>query len=546
MSLPTVHDRYSVDEIRSFHDNGYWGAESLHALVAAQADISPDKRFMFDSTTAYTYGEMRDQSLRLATALRKKGIDRGDRVLVQLPNWAEFSLITVALARIGAVLVPVMPIYRDNEVEYLLQHSGAKMVITSEQFKGFDYLGMYSRLRTSCPGVEHVVALRTSGAPDPSVALSFDDLLDTPADLELLGPDGDPDAPFLIIYTSGTTSRPKGCLHTFNTCRSSAKTIAISLDYTADDVQFGPSPIAHATGLVTNMLLPLEKGASSHLMEAWEPVEGMRRIQEHRCTIAVSATAFLQMMMAVHDPDKNDLSSMRAWVCAGAPIPGSIVEAAEKMLAGGKVLSLYGRSENMVTTMCTVGDDPIRSITSDGSALRGAEVRIVDADGSSVPTGTEGDIAYRGPSHMICYYQDEEQTTALFTPEGFSRSGDLGYMDSDGFVRVSGRLKDIVIRGGLNISARELEDLLVQHPAISDIAVVGMPDERLGEKVCAYIIPADGSAPTLEDVTSFLRERNVATPKLPEHLELVDAFPMTATGKIQKHVLRKNIADKLG
>ncbi|MDH6284703.1 AMP-binding protein [Prescottella agglutinans] len=546
MTLPTVHDRYSADEIRGFYDNGYWGTESLHALVAAQAERQPDKTFLFDSTTGFTYAELRDSSVRLATALRRHGIERGDRVLVQIPNWAEFAVISVAVARAGAILLPVMPIYRDNEIEYLLQHSGAKMVITCEQFKGFDYLAMYRRLRTTCPEVSALVALRPSAPPDPSVALSFDDLLATPADLELLGPDSGPDEPFLIVYTSGTTSRPKGCLHTVNTCRASAKTIAIGLDYTDSDVQFGPSPISHATGLVTNLFLPLEKGASSHLMEAWEPVEGMRRIQEHGCTVSVSATAFLQMMMSAYDPAKNDLSSMRLWVCAGAPIPGSVVEAAEEMLSGGQVLSLYGRSENFVTTMCTIHDDPARSITSDGSAMRGANVRVVDADGNAVTTGEEGDIAYRGPSHMLCYFRDEEQTAVLFTPDGYSRSGDLGYMDADGFVRVSGRLKDIVIRGGLNISARELEDLLVQHPAIANVAVVGMPDERLGEKVCAYVIPTDSTIPTLNDITSFLRDHNIATPKLPERLEIVDAFPMTATGKIQKHVLRQDVADKLG
>ena len=200
-----------------------------------------------------------------------------------------------------------------------------------------------------------------------------------------------------------------------------------------------------------------------------------------------------------------------------------------------------------MTTMCNVDDRADRAVTSDGSALEGAEVKIVGEDGLEVPRGEEGDIAYRGPSHMIEYFNDDEQTDALFTPEGFSRSGDLGRMDEDGYVRVTGRLKDIIIRGGMNISAREIEDRLVRHPAIADVAVVGMPDERLGEKVCAYVVLAEPSvALTLKDVTDYLRAQKLATQKLPERLEIASALPMTATGKVQKHILRADIKQKLG
>ena len=216
------------------------------------------------------------------------------------------------------------------------------------------------------------------------------------------------------------------------------------------------------------------------------------------------------------------------------------------MLTGGRVLSLYGRSENFLTTMCTALDDPSRSATSDGRALDGAEIKIVDENGAEVPHGTDGDIAYKGPSHMIGYYENGEETEALFTPEGFSRSGDLGHMDDDGFVRVSGRTKDIIIRGGMNISARELEDLLTDHPAINSVVAVAMPDERLGEKVCLFVVPADAAAPPeLSELTAYLKERNLATPKLPERVEIVSELPVTATGKVQKHILRDQIAAKL-
>ncbi|MCW2786649.1 MAG: o-succinylbenzoate--CoA ligase [Marmoricola sp.] len=543
----TVRDRYSDEEISSFYEQGYWEDGSLFDLVAQQAAAFGDKPFIFDSTRSISFAELHESGARLALGLRRLGVVRGDRVAVQLPNWAEFALIAVAINRAGGVLVPIMPIYREDEVGFVLGHSGAKVAITCEQFKGFGYLDMFETLAAGAPALEHVVSVRAS-AGQPGTPLESLIVLDgTLAEVEAeLGSDRGPDEGLLVVYTSGTTSRPKGCLHTLNTLRATVASMALSLDYTENDVQFGPSPIAHSTGIITSFMLPLLKGASSHLMEAWEPVEGMSRIKEHGCTVAVSATAFLQMMMGVHDPEKHDVGGMRVWVCAGAPIPGSVVEKAREMLSGGKVLSLYGRSENFLTTMCTVGDDPTRAIESDGSALRGAQVQIVDVDGNAVGPGEEGDIAYKGPSHMLEYYHDPDQTAALFTAEGYSRSGDLGRMTADGYVRVTGRLKDIVIRGGMNISAREIEDLLSELPSIANVAVVGMPDELLGERVCVYVVPSTpGASLTLDEVVAYLRSRKVATQKLPERLEIIEALPLTATGKVQKHLLRADIAQKV-
>jgi cyclohexanecarboxylate-CoA ligase len=350
----------------------------------------------------------------------------------------------------------------------------------------------------------------------------------------------------VIVYSSGTTSRPKGCIHTFNTMACGSRLLAEAFGYTADDVQFGPSPITHTTGLVTSVFLPLMHGAGSHLMAAWEPRAGVEHIRRFGCTAAVTATTFLQMLMDVYDPAEHDAGSMRLWVAAGAPISGSVVERARRLLPDCRVLSLYGRSENLTTTTCTVDDDPARSVTSDGRALPGSSVRIVDELGAEVPRGTEGDIAYRGPTHMLGYLGNPAETAALYTPEGYSRSGDLGVMDADGYVRVTGRLKDIVIRGGMNISVRQVEDLLTGHPGVAAVAVVGMPDERLGERLCCYLVPQPGHETiTLEDVKAYLLAQELAIQKVPERLEVVDELPMTATGKIQKHVLRADIAGKL-
>jgi acyl-CoA synthetase (AMP-forming)/AMP-acid ligase II len=288
------------------------------------------------------------------------------------------------------------------------------------------------------------------------------------------------------------------------------------------------------------------QGASVHLMEAWEPRAGLADIAKFHTTASVTATAFLQMLMDAYDPDQHDPGSMRLWVAAGSPIPEAFVRRARQVLPNMKVLSLYGRTENVTTTTCTVDDDPERSVTSDGKALAGSSVKIVDEAGTEVPRGEPGDIAYRGPMHMLEYINNPEATAELFTPDGYSRSGDLGVMDADGYVRVTGRLKDIVIRGGLNISVRQVEDLLIAHPAIRAAAAVGMPDERLGERVCCYAVVNPGHESLgLTEVRDYLLEQGLAIQKAPERLEIVPELPMTATGKIQKHILRADIAAKI-
>ncbi|MEU0463569.1 MULTISPECIES: AMP-binding protein [Amycolatopsis] len=545
MTFARVTDRYSAEEIEQFYATGRWRRESLFDLLEQQVEIRPDKVFLTDGTASLTFRELRDGALRLAAGLRRAGVSRGDRVCVQIPNWVEFGQIAVALSRIGAIMVPIMPIYRLDEVGYIVRNAGVRMAITCHTFKKFDYVAMYQQIRQDVPDLETVVVVR--GEADGATSLT-----ELTADVEPgaavseIGPGAGPDDHFVIVYSSGTTSRPKGCLHTFNTMACGSRLLAQGFGYSDADVQFGPSPVTHTTGLVTSILLPLMHGAASHLMEVWEPKAGLEQIREFGCTVAVTATTFLQMLMDVYDPGRHDASSMRLWVAAGAPIPAAFVEQARELLPGCRILSLYGRTENVTTTMCTVEDDPARSLTSDGRVLPGSSVKIVDALGEEVPRGQEGDIAYRGPMHMLEYIGNPTETAALFTPDGYSRSGDLGVMDADGYVRVTGRLKDIVIRGGMNISVRQVEDLLTGHPAVAACAVVGMPDRRLGERICLYLVPRSGHEDvTLEQIKEFLLGKGLAIQKMPERLEVVPELPMTATGKIQKHRLRADIAAKV-
>jgi acyl-CoA synthetase (AMP-forming)/AMP-acid ligase II len=545
--------RYSTQQIDDHYRAGLWSTETFHDLLVRRVEENPDKVFATDGTRSLTFRELFDAGQRLAVGLHRRGLRRGDTAAVQLPNWVEFIQVLAALSRLGVIMVPVMPIYRREDVGYVLSHAGVRAVFTPAHFSKFGYLDMYLGLRLEHPELTIVVARHDSAAQDvadtDAGVFTLHQLeVDTDDDSARaeLGPPPGPDDPFVIVYTSGTTSRSKGCVHTFNTYCAGSRALVEPFGYTETDVQFGPSPIAHTTGLVTSVLLPMLTGAATHLMAKWDPALGIDEIQRFGCTAAVTAPTFLHTLLSEYDPRRHDLSTLRLWTCAGAPIPAAVVERASATLPNVKVLSLYGRSENLVTTTCSVTDDVSRALRSDGRAVPGSEVKIVDSGGNELPVGEEGDIAYRGPAHMIEYLANPEETAALFTEDGFSKSGDLGTMTEDGYVRVTGRTKDIVIRGGMNISVREIEDHLAHHPALRAFSVVGMPDERLGERVCCFVVAASGhDAPTVDDMREFLLERGMPIQKTPERVVVVDSLPMTPTGKVLKHELRKDIQRRL-
>ncbi|OSC31590.1 cyclohexanecarboxylate-CoA ligase [Mycobacterium vulneris] len=551
---PSRHTtRYSQQEIDEYFRAGLWSTETFHDMLVRRVRETPDKVFATDGTRSLTFRELLDAGQRLAVGLQRRGLRRGDTAAVQLPNWVEFIQVLTALSRLGVIMVPIMPIYRRDDVSYVLSHAGAGTVFTAATFGKFGYLDMYLGLRQEHPELTIVVVRPDSAAADVADAdanvFTLDELEadtnDDSARQELNAPP-DPDDPFVIVYTSGTTSRPKGCVHTFNTYCAGSRALVEPFGYTETDVQFGPSPISHTTGLVTSVLVPMLAGASTHLMDRWDPARGIDEIQRFGCTAAVTAPTFLHTLLSEYNPERHDLSTLRLWTCAGAPIPAAIVQQANAALPKLRVLSLYGRSENLVTTTCSVTDEASRALTSDGKALPGSTVKIVDDTGNEVPRGTEGDIAYRGPAHMIEYLANPDETRTLFTKDGFSRSGDLGRMTDDGYVRVTGRTKDIVIRGGMNISVREIEEHLAHHPALQAYSVMGMPDERLGERVCCYLVSKPGhEPPTVEELREYLLGQGMPIQKTPERVVVVDSLPMTATGKIVKHELREDIERRL-
>ncbi|WP_448255976.1 AMP-binding protein [Microbacterium aurum] len=536
--------RYTRQQVQEFRDRGYWDSKTLIEYVDHWAAADPDRVAVTDGYGSLTRGELRAKSRRLARSLKRLGIQTGDRVQVQLPNWNEFVVIYLALARLGAVLVPTMPVYRHDEVTYVLNHSGAKMSIITETFRAFDYAQMLRDIAAET-SVEQVVVVRGAIGDEH---ISFDDLVagdDDPTDEEL-GPLPSTEATHAIIYTSGTESRPKGCQHTFATMSFTAHKLASGVfRLTEDDVMFMPTPVTHATGLAAGVIMPLIYGAGIHLIDVWEPHDGLRRIKEHGTTLSIAATPFLQMALgAVREDPSHDLSSMRIWASAGAPIPQAMLEQWGQLIPSCLALPVYGNSEALVVTGVQPDDPAEKIVGSDGRAVDGVRLEIRDEENNPVAAGVEGEIKFNSPGLLLGYWNDAEKTAGAIGADGFFASGDLGRLDEDGFLRVTGRIKDLIIRGGINISAREVEENAATHPSIQAIAAVSMPDDKLGEKVCAFVVPAGDERITAPELAQYMQtERKIAPQKCPEKIIFVDALPMTPTGKIKKFELRQLAAE---
>jgi acyl-CoA synthetase (AMP-forming)/AMP-acid ligase II len=438
------------------------------------------------------------------------------------------------------VVIPIVTVYRAGEVGFIVANSGAVALVTCGEFRGFDHAAMAAGIVAAAP---HDVTQIVVRAEPPTGALALTSLIDgnTPPG-ELPRPPS-ADDPHLILYSSGTESQPKGCLHTWNTSSFLPKQAIPAMGMTRDDVMFMPSPVTHTLGMTLGLMAPTLAGASVELLDVFSPAAALERIAGRGCTGTASPAPFIRMLLDAYDPALHDVSRLRFWLTAGAAIPAALVEEAAARFSGCRVVPAYGSSEIMMATVCTP-DDPIERVaSSDGRPVPGVELRIVAGD-ATAPGGTEGEIRYRGPGRLLEYWGRPDLTAAALDEDGWWRTGDMGRLDEVGYLRVTGRIKDIIIRGGFNISAREVEEALLALPAVASVAVIGLPDARLGERVCAVVELTRGqAAPTLAGLRDYLtRDRQMAVWKVPERLEIVSTWPVTATGKVQKYLLRKTYA----
>ena len=530
---------YSAETVAWFYDRGFWTSETLPDILDRRGAADPDHPLIIDDETVLTNVQVRATAYRVAAGLRSLGISAGERVAVQLPNWPEYVLTYFALARLGAIMVPLMPIYRHKEVGYILGLTGASAYIGASP-GGFDHLGMVRELRSDLPELRSIVTVR--GAARPGEA-RYEDLASgagVPAD-GLLGPRPDADVGHIIGFTSGTESQPKGCFHTWNSYSFTPRMKRHLYRVTPDDIELVVSPPTHTSGLAAGVLKPLLSGAAMCLMPKWSPQEALELISRHHVTMATGATPFIAMLAEAYDPAVHDVSSFRMFLCGGAPVPAALIDRVRQTLGTTKVLPVYGQTESLILTTCLPGDSDERVASSSGRPVEGVQVGIVDSDGKPLAPRETGEICYRTPGAMLGYWRNPEANAAMIGDGGWRHSGDLGYLDEGGYLQITGRIKDMIIRGGVNISSLEVEEMLSQHPRVAAAAVVGVPDDRLGERVGAFVVAA-GAEPTLPELTAFLEERfRLAKQKLPEVLHVLPELPMTATGKVSKQELRAQV-----
>jgi len=527
---------------------GHWHDRTINDALDACVAACPDKLALTalqvetGATTRFTYRELARMADRIAVGLARLGVGRGDIVACQLPNWWQFTLTYLACSRIGAVMNPLMHIFRERELSFMLQHGEAKVVIAPKTFRGFDFEQMITALQPSLPHLQHVVVVGGTGAN------SFDALLSGPkwekqpdAQAILTANRPGPDDVTQLIYTSGTTGEPKGVMHSANTVMANIVPYAERLHLGADDVVLMASPMAHQTGFMYGLIMPILLQASAVLQDVWEPRKAVALINAEKASFTMASTPFLTDLARTVAETGMAVPSLRTFLCAGAPIPGPLVEQARKAL-GAKIVSAWGMTENGAVTLTRLEDDDERSFNTDGCPLPGVEIRVVDIDGKPLPPGEPGKLLLRACSNFGGYLH-RPHLNATDADDWFD-TGDLARIDERGYLRITGRSKDVIIRGGENIPVVEVESLLYRHPSVALAAVVAYPDERLGERACAVVVPKPGHTIDLPGLVQFLKDQKIAVQYIPERLIVRDVMPSTPSGKIQKFKLRDMLRDE--
>ena len=522
--------------------NGYWHDRTINDDLDACLAACPDKialtavRVEAGGVHRFTYRELATLADRIAVGLSRLGVGRNDVVAMQLPNWRHFTLLYLACSRIGAVLNPLMPIFRERELSFMLKHGEAKVMIVPKIFRNFDHEAMVRGLMPSLPSLKRLVVVDSGGADD------FDALLTIPewekesdAEAILTSNRPGPDDITQLIYTSGTTGEPKGVMHSANTLMANIIPYARRLSLGADDVILMASPMAHQTGFMYGLMMPIMLKASAILQDVWEPTKAADLIRAEKVSFTMASTPFLTDLTRAVSESGNPVPTLKTFLCAGAPIPGPLVEQAQAGL-GAKIVSAWGMTENGAVTLIKLDDDDKLASTTDGCALPGVDVKVVDGEGKTLPAGEIGKLLVRACSNFGGYLKRPQWNGT--DPEGWFDTGDLAYVTSAGYIRISGRSKDVIIRGGENIPVVEVEALLYKHPTVAQVAIVAYPDERLGERACAVIVPKPGQAIDFAGMVEFLKSHKLAVQYIPEKLIVREAMPATPSGKIQKFRLR--------
>ncbi|MGR8949865.1 MAG: AMP-binding protein [Gammaproteobacteria bacterium] len=489
--------------------------------------------------TEFAYADIAGRSKSIALNLVELGVKAGDVVAVQLPNWWHYAAVYCACVRIGAVINPLMPIFRERELTFMLGFASAKIMIVPQKFRGFDYPKMIAGIRDDLPELERVIVVNSD---DP--ASDFNEVLLKPSTVNaeeqqmlFRSRRPDPNDVTEIIYTSGTTGQPKGVMHTANTLLCKASLAKELFSFTGADRIFMGSPLAHQTGFMYGNVFSIFNGTACVMQDQWDPVQAAHIIARQKCTVTLASTPFLSDLIHTPEIDAIDFSSLRLFLCAGAPIPRVLVKKARSKRPHLYVMSAWGMTEMGIATATYPGDPDEKVTETDGRALPHQAVRVVNDAGTIANNGEEGRLQSKCVTTFVGYLKRPEEYGV--DADGWLETGDNARMDEDGYIRITGRSKDIIIRGGENIPVVEVEELLYRHPAIVDAAIVAMPDERLGERACAFVSLKPEHEFDFESMIQYLDDLQLSKQYFPEKLQVIADFPRTPSGKIQKFVLRE-------
>jgi fatty-acyl-CoA synthase len=521
--------------------------DTIGANLERTAARLPGRQVLVEVPTGrwWTYAELDRDVDRVARGLLALGVEKGQRVGIWAPNCAEWVLVQYATAKIGAVLVNVNPAYRTHELGYVLRQSGVSVLVTAESFKTSDYVAMVEEVRGDCPALEHVVVIGTpswyglvSGADavdesvlrERSAALSCDD-------------------PINIQYTSGTTGFPKGATLSHHNILNNGYFVAEICGFTEDDVVVVPVPFYHCFGMVMGNLGATSHGATIVIPSAgFEPAATLAAVQETGGTVLYGVPTMFIAELALPEFSSYDLSTLRTGIMAGSPCPVEVMKRVVAEMHMAEVTIAYGMTETSpVSTQTRRDDDLERRVSTVGSVHPHVEVKVVDpVTGLTLQRGEAGELCTRGYSVMLGYWDEPQKTADVLDAAGWMHTGDLATMDADGYLNIVGRIKDLVIRGGENVYPREVEEFLYSHPDIADVQVIGVPDAKYGEELCAWIRMRDGAEPLDADAVRAFCQDKLAHYKVPRYVQVVDEFPMTVTGKIRKVEMRERSVDLLG
>jgi len=491
-----------------------------------------------------TYAELDERVDRAAAALIAAGLEPGDRLGIWSPNRAEWTLIQYATARAGVILVNINPAYRTSELEYALRQSGCRVLIAAPSFKTSDYVAMAEEVRPSLPALERAIFFETQEWDellDSGSAVSTDEVRARAAKLAF-------DDPINIQYTSGTTGFPKGATLSHHNILNNGYFVAEVCRLRAGDRLCIPVPFYHCFGMVMGNLGCTTHGATMVIpAPAFDPEATLTAVEQERCTALYGVPTMFIAELGHPRFEEFSLDTLRTGIMAGSPCPVEVMKQVIDRMHMEEVTICYGMTETSPVSTQTAPDDPLdRRVSTVGRVHPHVEVKVVEpGTGRALPPGEPGELCTRGYSVMLGYWEDEERTREAIDAGRWMHTGDLATMDEEGYVNIVGRIKDMIIRGGENVYPREIEEFLYTHPAVADVQVIGVPDERYGEELMAWVIPREGEALDEESVRAFCEGR-IARHKVPRYVRVVDAFPMTVTGKVQKYKMREEAISELG